>query len=591
MKIAGHLVALAVLVAGVTVASIEEVHAAQAVACTATTAWSSPATADVMVVGDSLSVGDWCFARSAANEYSSRGLLAAVDARQGRFTSAGLSIVRLAQLSLPPQVVFALGTNDVTGGLPVATYRNSVESVIRIAGPDRQVHLVTVHSSRNPDAASTYNQEMWALAARHPNVSVIDWSTVVKSRLALLTLDGVHLTVAGYRTRAAFIASEVAASNMPPPPLPDTPTTTIGDPVGMTSIAPLRLADSRRSLGVTRLRAGVVQRVQVSSESGLPSDVTAIAATFTVTETAGAGFLTAFPCGPLPDVSTTNWPAASWTVANSSITPLAADGGLCLRSIADTDVIVDVTGYFSPTGTERFTPIVPFRAGDTRVVGRPGQQLVSRFRVGGVGAVPFGATAVSVNIAVVTSAAPLFATAFPCGSPVPQTSTVNVMPGVAVQSNNAIVSIGEGDVCVYTSSPADVVVDVTGWFGAEGYLLQAVNPIRVIDTRQADAALSAGQQRRVMAPGQNVHVALAGVRGIPAGAVGASINTTAVGHRRDGFVAVFPSGQAWPGTSSVNTHAWQPDSNGLHTALGNGGVTVLSSSGGHVIVDLAAVWL
>ena len=581
---------LAALMSITLIGVADGVSAAQPVACTSITARSAPSSADVFVIGDSLSVGDWCVARSAATEYSVRGLVAAVDARQSRFSATGLSIIRGAQAALPLQIVFALGTNDVIGGAPVASFRTTVESVIRIAGLGRRVHLVTVHSSRHTEAAQRYNDEIWGIAARHPNVSVIDWAGVLGDRPALLAPDGVHLSVAGYRARASFIAGEVSGSSSPPPLL-DTSTTTIGAPVAMTTLAPTRLADSRRLLGVTRLRSGVAQRVQVAAVSGLPEEITAIAATFTVTETAGSGFLAAYPCGPVPDVSTTNWPASSWTVANSSIVPLDAAGGICLRSIADTEVIVDVTGYFSPAGTERFTPTVPFRAGDTRTDGRPEGQLVTRFEVSGVGSVPVDATAVSVNVAVVTSAAPLFATVFPCGSPVPSTSTVNVMPGVRVQSNNAIVGVGEGAVCVYTSSAADVVVDVTGWFGSEGRLLQAVEPIRVIDTRQADTSLSAGQQGRAVTPGTIVRVAIAGVRGIPEAAEAASINATAVGQWTDGFVAVFPSGVSWPGTSSVNTHAWRPDSNGLQVALGEGGVSVLSSSSGHVIVDLAGVWL
>lgn len=571
--------------------------AAQAVACTSTTAVSAPADANVMVVGDSLTVGEWCFARSAAADYHSHGLVATVDGRQARFASQGVSIVRAAGTSLPSQLVFSLGTNDVTAGLPVASYRARVETVIAIAGDDRQVFLVTLHSVRHTVVANAFNQMLESLSEQFPNVTVIDWASVIRARPGLLANDGVHLSVAGYRLRSAFIAAQVAAAKPPSlPPLVATDTAAIGAPVGFTAIDPARIADSRRSMGVTTLRAGVVQRLQVASVDGLPADATAVAATFTVTETAGPGFLTAYPCGPLPDVSSTNWPAAAWTVANSAITPLDADGGLCLRSIADTHVVVDVTGYFSATSTGRFNPVAPARAGDTRVaaiatVPVPGGQFALRFQIAGVGAVSVDATAASVNVALVDPGGPAYATVFPCDAALPATSTVNVMTGDSVQSNNAIVLLGDGAVCVFTSRPADVVVDVTGWFGPEGSLLQALAPIRLIDTRQPDPAVSAGRLGVPLRGGESALVAVTGQRGIPATAVAASLNVTAVGHRVDGFIAVYPADATWDGTSSVNTHERRPDSNGTNVALDGGGVRVLSSSGGHVIVDVTAVWV
>lgn len=574
-----------------TVVGARPVAAAQSVSCTTRTAVSIAPDANVVVIGDSLTVGEWCVSRSAAADYNSRGLIARVDARVGRFTSTGLTLLRAEGASLPTNVVFALGTNDLTAGSSVADVRTRLEAAIGIAGEDRNVFFVTVYSGRQAAQSTAYNLAMFSLAQSYPNVTVIDWAARLRSMPGLLATDGIHLNTTGYRARSAFVASAIAeVASVPPRPL--TTTSPLGVPVGFSPLVPDRLADSREGLRLTILRAGVVQRLQVAAVGSVPAEAKAVAVNVTATETSGPGFLTAYPCGPVPEVSSLNWPGAGWTVANSSIVPMDAAGGLCLRSIADTHVVVDVTGYFSEPGADLFNPITPVRLGDTRTGPVPRDGAALRFAVAGVGAVPVGATAVSLNVAVVDPGGPGFATVYPCGSPLPPpTSTVNVMPGVRVQSNNAIVPVGDGAVCVYSSRPADVVVDVTGWFGSTGSRLQPVVPIRLLDTRVGDPLLSGGMTRRPVASGQSVVMSVAGVRGVPSGSMAVSVNITAVGHQVDGFVAAHPSTAPWSGTSSVNTHGGMVDSNGSQTALGGGGLTLLTSAQGHLVVDLSGVWL
>lgn len=61
-----------------------------------------------------------------------------------------------------------------------------------------------------------------------------------------------------------------------------------------------------------------------------------------------AGYLTAYPCSSVPpSASNVNYDAGR-VVANSAIVQLGEQGDLCLFSLADTDVLVDVTGYLAP---------------------------------------------------------------------------------------------------------------------------------------------------------------------------------------------------------------------------------------------------
>jgi hypothetical protein len=86
-------------------------------------------------------------------------------------------------------------------------------------------------------------------------------------------------------------------------------------------------------------------------------------------------------------------------------------------------------------------------------------------QVAGRGGVPVGAKAVVANVTLVGAAAPGFATVFACG-PVPRTSSVNYLGvGNEAVANEVIVKLSAtGSICVFTSSAANVLVDVAGHF-------------------------------------------------------------------------------------------------------------------------------
>ncbi|CAN5417488.1 hypothetical protein BH23ACT3_BH23ACT3_10910 [soil metagenome] len=72
----------------------------------------------------------------------------------------------------------------------------------------------------------------------------------------------------------------------------------------------------------------------------------AVVANITVTDTMSDGFLAAFPARtPRPGTSTINW-TTDQTVANLTITPWST-AGAAYYAFSETDVIVDVTGYFT----------------------------------------------------------------------------------------------------------------------------------------------------------------------------------------------------------------------------------------------------
>jgi hypothetical protein len=71
-----------------------------------------------------------------------------------------------------------------------------------------------------------------------------------------------------------------------------------------------------------------------------------VAANVTVVDPSAAGFITVWPCGVRPMASTGNYRAGAIR-PNAAIVAVSAGGDLCLFTLATTDVVIDITGYWS----------------------------------------------------------------------------------------------------------------------------------------------------------------------------------------------------------------------------------------------------
>ncbi|WP_316528441.1 hypothetical protein [Kitasatospora brasiliensis] len=152
---------------------------------------------------------------------------------------------------------------------------------------------------------------------------------------------------------------------------------------GYTSVKPSRIADTRDGRGTARgqVAGQSTFAVQVAGQGGVPAQgVAAVALNVTVTDPKGPGHLTVFPSGgQAPSTSNLNFTTGQ-TVANAVIVPVGPDGRISLRNgaWAGTDVIVDVTGYYSADSEAAYLPENPKRAYDSRLWGPlAGQQYKS----------------------------------------------------------------------------------------------------------------------------------------------------------------------------------------------------------------------
>ncbi len=116
------------------------------------------------------------------------------------------------------------------------------------------------------------------------------------------------------------------------------------------ALNPSRLFDTRHGLGGVPdapLAAGAVLEVDVTGLHGVPaSGVGAVILNVTATNHAKAGYVAAFPCGDRPLTSNVNFDPHQ-TVPNAVLAPISPEGTVCFSGNVSTDLVVDVSGWFT----------------------------------------------------------------------------------------------------------------------------------------------------------------------------------------------------------------------------------------------------
>ncbi|MCE9621422.1 MAG: hypothetical protein K8R99_03640 [Actinomycetia bacterium] len=297
--------------------------------------------------------------------------------------------------------------------------------------------------------------------------------------------DWAHLVFAGGGIGALGDQTQPAVTYV------DELTTEMAEAAGLLTVdslvplgAPGRVLDSRSPGGATvdglhqavgRLAAGGTYELPVAGRAGVPANAASVVLNVTVVSPSDGGFVTVYPCGePLPNASNLNY-AAGQTIPNSVITRVGANGKICLFSHAATDLLVDVSGYFSTV--DSYAPLgAPGRVLDTR---NPGgttvdglHQAVGRIATGGTyelpvagrAGVPATAASVVLNVTVVSPLDGGFVTVYPCGEPLPNASSLNYAAGQTIP-NSVISRVGAGGkVCLFSFAATDLLVDVSGYF-------------------------------------------------------------------------------------------------------------------------------
>jgi hypothetical protein len=247
---------------------------------------------------------------------------------------------------------------------------------------------------------------------------------------------------------------------------------TLGSELAFYPLTPCRVMDTRGSpgpLGGPSLAGGLIRKVPVlSSACGVPAGARAYSLNLTAVPHGALGYLSAWPGGkPQPVVSTLNAFTGQVT-ANAAVIEAGPDGSINLYASNDTDVLVDINGYFAAPepGGLSFYPVTPCRLADTR---DPAGLLGAAFQglrplvVSQSGCSIGVAEAYSLNATVVPRGSLAYLSLWPSNMPQPGVSTLNAFDG-SVVSNAALVPASNGSINVYTTDLTDLFLDVNGYF-------------------------------------------------------------------------------------------------------------------------------
>ncbi len=350
----------------------------------------------------------------------------------------------------------------------------------------------------------------------------------------------------------------------------------------LSPVTPCRLLDTRAQ-GSGPVPSGSTIRITVAGRCAADSRASAAALTVTAVDASARGYLTVFPAGTArPSSSNLNYTPSS-TTANSVLTALQ-DGAVDVYVKSSMHLVVDVSGVFldtsEPVSAGRFVPMSQTRLVDTRSTG---DRNAGELDVALPPTVPSDAIAVSATLTVVDVSSPGYLSVRPRGTSLSTSSVLNADALNKTRAVNLIVSVSAGGFILRRSMPADVIVDITGWFtGPEAPastdgLFVPVSPQRVHDSRVTNEALH---------PGGVIEVPFSTIE---ANAV--AINVTAVDTLKPGYVSAFPAGTLRPATSTLNARWRLPTANLAIVPLGDRGLAFYANTGTRLVVDLAGWFL
>ena len=301
-------------------------------------------------------------------------------------------------------------------------------------------------------------------------------------------------------------------------------------------------------------------------------------------------YLTMWPSGqPEPNVSTLN--SDGRVKANAAITPAGSNGGVNVYVSEATQFILDIDGYFVPASTPlalAFYPVTPCRIADTRNAAGPfggpflGAGSSRSFPVlSSSCGLPSNAQAYSLNVTALPHSTLNYLTSWPTGKTEPNASTLNSSTGTVV-ANAAIVPAGSGgDVSIFVSDAADVILDVNGYFapaGSGGLSLYTVTPCRSLDTRNSSGAfigkLTVPIRESSCAP--------------PSTAQAYVLNSTVVPSGQLIYLALWPDGSALPNVSTLNAFDGAISSNMAIVPTSNGSVDAFADGTTQLILDISS---
>jgi YVTN family beta-propeller protein len=249
-----------------------------------------------------------------------------------------------------------------------------------------------------------------------------------------------------------------------------------GSTLAFYPLPPCRIADTRHDtyppgLGPPFL-TGHQQRdfpILNATACNIPSSAVAYSLNFAVVPHGPLGYMTVWPTGQTrPVVSTLN-DIPGQVIANAAIVVAGTSGNVSVYPTSDTDVVIDINGYFAAAGPGGLSlySVPPCRVIDTRKIGSglpfsgtlspPVDVLNSACGTSSL------AQAYVFNASVVPTGELGYLTLWPDGTTQPLVSTLNALDG-SISSNMAIVPTNNGKVDAFASGITQLILDISSYF-------------------------------------------------------------------------------------------------------------------------------
>ena len=266
--------------------------------------------------------------------------------------------------------------------------------------------------------------------------------------------------------------------------------------------------------------AGFASQGGASNGCAIPTTATAVEATITAVGPAGAGFSRAYPAGTaLPNATFLNF-SSGQSIGNTGTIPIATTAATTDLSVAmfgaGTQVVIDVQGYFAPTGPLGYSSTTPCRVVDTRAVGAGGAFAAGQtrtFQVAGTGggfasqggapggcAIPDTAVAVEATLTAVGPDGNGFSRPYPAGTSLPNATFLNFSTGQSIGNTGTIplaTSAATADLAVGVfGAGTHLVIDIQGYFTANG-----ASPVTVSTTTLPTGAQGSSYSATLAATG------------------------------------------------------------------------------------------
>ena len=238
-----------------------------------------------------------------------------------------------------------------------------------------------------------------------------------------------------------------------------------GGGAGFTPLPADRALDTRSTGGP--LGAGTSRVVDLTGR--IPASATAVTFNLTATNPTATTFVTAWPAGTTrPTASSLNVVAGD-TRPNLVTVAVGADRGVSLYNhLGSVDLLVDVTGFYTPDYGAAFLPTNPTRVLDTRdgtggtagPVG-PGGYLTLDL----AGELPASSVGVLLNLTGVDATAGTYVTATAPVGDLPNASTLTVSPGQTVANAADVAFANNAQIGFYNhAGKIHLVADIAGAF-------------------------------------------------------------------------------------------------------------------------------